>query len=60
IKSYLILAIPHPVSGRFLGVVCLDSTEGDTFTSDDDFMYTRLVIDKMAKMLYYKGVGKRR
>ncbi len=60
IKSYLILAVPHPVSRRFLGVVCLDSTEGDSFNSDDDFLYTKLVIDKMAKALYYKGVGKRR
>ncbi|MCX7021597.1 MAG: hypothetical protein NTW26_04850 [bacterium] len=57
IKSYLILAVPHPVSGKFLGVVCLDSIDGNSFDSDDDLVYTKLVIDKLAKTLYYVGVG---
>lgn len=60
IKSYLILAVPHPVSGRFIGVVCLDSTVGNKFKSNVDLKYAKLIVDKMAKALYYLGVGKRR
>jgi hypothetical protein len=60
IKSYLILAMSHPNSGRFLGVVSLDSTVGSTFESNDDLAYVRLVVDKIAKSLYDKGVWRRR
>lgn len=60
IRSYLILAVSHPVSNRFLGVVCLDSKEGYSFASDDDLFYAKLIVDKMAKSLYDKGVDKRR
>lgn len=60
IKSYLILAMSHPNTGRFLGVVSLDSTQGDTFESDDDLAYSRLIVDKIAKSLYDKGVWRRR
>lgn len=68
VRSYLILALVHPISEEWLGAVCLDSTDPFEFGADEEaedlnnleLEDAELIVEKIAKALYDTKGGRRR